>query len=431
MTVDETGALTTANTVASMITAGGEAGLLAGVPVSIKDILDVAGLPTRWGSLLFANVAPATSDVAAVARLRAAGAVIVGKTTTTEFAHSPLGASPLTGMTRNPWASALTCGGSSAGAGVAVATGMTPLALATDAGCSTRLPAACTGTFGFKPTLGCIPHDRVPDGFGNFIHIGLIGQQVRDIALAIRVLSGPHPADPHSLGRQPIDLTARFDEPVLKGSRIVLWMTVGNKRVSGEVVRTTRHAATKLEELGAIVREEFYPLVHPDPIWRTLQQTNWAARFGSMDAAERERLSPTLVAAIDEALSFSAVDLQRALARRTELFRGVQKLFSSGIDFILTPCVSAPPVAADFDLAAPLMVDGAEAGDLRAEWTPYLSLFDLSGHPAIAMPAGFTAQNAPLGVQLVGPWGADARLLSAATAFQEALPPQRWIKSRE
>jgi aspartyl-tRNA(Asn)/glutamyl-tRNA(Gln) amidotransferase subunit A len=146
-----------------------------------------------------ADAKPAAADIAAVACLRAAGAIIIGKTTTTEFAHSPLGTSPLTGVTRNPWAPELTCGGSSAGAGVAVAAGLTPIALATDAGCSTRLPAACTGIYGLKPTLGRIPHDRVPEAFGNFIHLGLLAAHVGDLALALDAVAGPHRSDPHSL----------------------------------------------------------------------------------------------------------------------------------------------------------------------------------------------------------------------------------------
>ncbi len=199
-------------------------GPLAGVPVSVKDILDVAGLPTRWGSPLIADAKPAVADIAAVVRLRAAGAVIVGKTTTSEFAHSPLGVSPLTGVTRNPWAPDLTCGGSSAGAGVAVAAGLTPIALATDAGCSTRLPAACTGVYGLKPTLGRIAHDRVPEAFANFIHLGLIAAHVRDLALALDVVAGPQRNDPHSWFQDAPNAVAGLDAPVLDGAHILLWL---------------------------------------------------------------------------------------------------------------------------------------------------------------------------------------------------------------
>lgn len=427
--IDEVGAAARASELAG---APHEAGLLAGVPVSVKDILDVAGLPTRWGSLLFAKAQPAKADIAAVARLRAAGAVIVGKTTTTEFAHSPLATSPLTGLTRNPWAPTLTCGGSSAGAGVAVATGVTPVALATDAGCSTRLPAACTGTFGLKPTLGRIPHDRVPDGFGTFIHLGILTRNVGDLALALDVVTGPNALDPISLRATPTVVSARSASAhALSGKKILLWMTAGNRRVSDEVRLVTQRAADTLRDLGAeIVRAE-YDLAHPDPIWRVLQQSNWASRFASASVEDRARLSPTLNAGIDEALAYSALDLSRAQGRRTDLFRAVQRLFGTESDFILTPCVSTAPVAAEFDLAQPLVIDGEEVGDLRSEWTPYLSLFDLTGHPALAMPAGLAANGGPLGVQLVGRWDGEADLLAAAALFEQRMPPAVWSVGAE
>src|SRR5262249_9911779 len=155
-----------------------------------------------------------------------------------------------------------------------------------------------------------------------------------------------------------------------------------------------------LARLGACVTEEACTVDNPDPVWRILQQSNYAARFASFKPEDRSKLSPTLNAAIDAGLSYRGLELQRALVKRSELFRVVQGVFGKGIDFILTPCVSAAAVAAEYDLARPLIIDGVEAGDLRAEWTPYLSLFDLTGHPAIAMPAGFAEAGAPLGVQL-------------------------------
>ncbi|HWP25276.1 MAG TPA: amidase [Xanthobacteraceae bacterium] len=417
-------AVVAADDIARRIARGDDPGPLAGVPVSVKDILDVAGLPTRWGSPLMAQAPPAKTDVVAVARLRKAGAVIIGKTTTTEFAHSPLGISPLTGLTRNPWAPHVTCGGSSAGAGVAVATGVTPLALATDAGCSARLPAACCGVYGFKPTLGCIPHDRVPEAFANFIHLGLLAGCVRDLAYALDALAGPHWADPQSLCRPRLESSATLPASPLAGARVIVWMTTGNARVAEEIVITTRAAAAMIERLGARVIEEPYPLAHPDPIWRVLQQSNWAVRFAGATPQERSRLSATLNAGIEAGLSYRGLDLQRALVRRSEIFRGVQAAFNERADFILTPCVSAPPVAAEHDLDAPLEVDGVPVGDLRAEWTPYLSLFDLSGHPALVVPAGFAGSGAPLGIQLVAPWGEDARLLTAAAVYEAAVATQ-------
>lgn len=401
---------------------GAQDGPLAGVPVSVKDILDSAGFPTRWGSPLFADAAPAKSDMAAVARLKAVGAVVIGKTTTTEFAHSPLGASPLTGLTLNPFNPALTCGGSSAGAGASVAAGVTRVALATDAGCSTRLPAACTGVYGLKPTLGLIPHERVPDAFGSFIHLGLLGRSVADIAAVLPVVAGPQANDPWSL--RPT-APASAEEP-LKGRKVLLWLRTGNRMVSTEMEAATRRAAKVLEALGAEVEEAEYGFAHPDPIWKTLQQSNWALRFAASPEADLARLSPTLHAGIEEAKAYSGLDFLRAQAARAGLFRAVQGVFGGGVDFILTPCTSAPPVAADFDLTGPLVVDGQEAGPLRSEWTPALSLFDLTGHPAIALPMGLAENGGPIAVQLVAPWHQDAHLLAAAAVFECEMPPPVW-----
>jgi len=417
--IDEAGAVAAAEALDACIAAGERIGPLAGVPVSVKDILDSAGLPTCWGSPLFADAPPAQADITAVARLKAAGAVVVGKTTTTEFAHAPLGFSPLTGMTRNPFNPALTCGGSSSGAGVSVAMGVTPVTLATDAGCSSRLPAAATGVYGFKPTLGLVPHERVPDGFGSFIHLGLLARHVADIAATLPVVAGPVAADPWSLKAPPAP--APEGSP-LAGRRVVMWMRTGNRKVAAEVEAATRRAASVLEALGATVTEEAYGFAHPDPIWTTLQQTNWALRFAATPDAELARLSPTLQAGIATARAYSALDLQRAQVARTLLFRQVQAV-TERADFILTPCVSAPLVAADFDLTGPLVVDGEEVGLLRAEWTAALSLFDLTGHPAMALPAGMADNGGPLAVQLVAGWGADVHLLAAASALEAALPP--------
>jgi len=199
----------------------------------------------------------------------------------------------------------------------------------------------------------------------------------------------------------------------------------GNQRVSEEIAANTRAASELLRALGAEVVEAEYDLPHPDPIWRCLQQVNWANRFSAAPAADRALLSAGFNSGIDAGAATSSVAIARAQAGRSAIFRGVQTQFQSGFDFILTPCVSAPPLPLDIDPAAPLMIDGAEAGDLRADWTAYLSLFDLSGHPAIAIPSGLATNGAPLGVQLVARWGDDMRLLAAAMAFSGRLPPPR------
>lgn len=397
-------------------------GRLWGVTVAVKDILDVKGLPTRWGSRLLADAAPAAADATAVARVRAAGAVILGKTTSTEFAHSMMARSPLTGLTVNPWNPAFTAGGSSAGAGVAVAAGLVDLSIATDAGASTRLPAACTGVLGLKPTLGRIPHDGVPEGFANFIHVGLLTRTVAELAAALDVASGPSLLDPHSLGVAPADTTEAVRAARgLDGLRVACFLRAGNKRLAAEIEELTRRTAQRLAALGAEVTFLEPELDNPETAWRVLQQSNWAARFGARLAEIEAEIDASFATGIREGAAYSGQQLQGALVKRTDFFRRVQRLFVEA-DLLLTPVASRPPLPAEHEPLAPIEIDGETVGDMRREWTPYLSLFDLTGHPALSLPAGFSNEGAPLGVQLVAPWYREDRLLRAAAAFEAAHP---------
>lgn len=390
-------------------------GPLAGIDVSVKDILDVGGMPTRWGSKLLEETPPAASDAAAVVRLRAAGARIVAKTTTTEFAHSPLGDSPLTGRTLNPWNPAFTCGGSSSGAGVAVATGATPLSLATDAGCSTRLPASLAGVWGLKPTLGRMPHERLPEGFATIVHLGIVAASVDLLTRGLAAMAGPDANDPMSLGHPPF--AAQPGSPGLQDSRVLLWRTAGNEAIDEEVHALLDDVAADVTRLGATVVEADYPLANPQDCWAVLQQVGWGGRFGGLSEAERARLSPSMLAGIDAGLAISGRQLNAALIQRTGYFRSIQAVLAD-VDFILTPCASAPALPVDHAIDAPLLIGGREMGEIRRAWLPYLSLFDLSGHPALAMPAGRDSNGVPMGVQLVGRWGGEARLLAAAAQWE-------------
>ncbi|ARQ02076.1 amidase [Pseudorhodoplanes sinuspersici] len=416
--IDRDGALATAR----KLDAGEQSGKLAGIPISVKDILNVGGLPTHWGSRLMQDAAPAAADTVAVARLRAAGAVIIGKSTTTEFAHTMMGSSPHTGLTVNPWNADITCGGSSCGGGVSVAAGLVRMALTTDAGASTRLPAACTGVLGLKPTLGRIPHDLVPEGFANFIHLGAITRNVADMALALEAMAGPASSDPHSLAVPPID-TSRINAQAgnLAGKRIGLLMQVGNARISRTMTDTIRRVAKSFEDFGASVAEIDWTIDNPEPTWRILQQSNWAARLGKTIDEVESKIEPSLTEGVRIGLSYSGQDLQGALNRRTAIFRHVQKLFE-GFDFLLTPVMSREPLDALHKPLDPISIDGEVVGDMRREWTPYLNLFDLSGHPAISVPAGLSDSGVPLAFQLVAPWYAEERLLSAVAFYEQQHP---------
>ena len=226
-------------------------GPLFGVPFSVKDLVNTAGVRTTFGSVAFADNVP-SADSVAVARLKRAGAILIGKTTTPEFGHKPFTEAPLFGRTANAWDQSRTSGGSSGGAAVAVAAGLGPLAIGTDGGGSGRIPAACNGVVAFKQTLGLVPHDLTPDGFGNQSYIMPITRTVMDSALMLQAMAGPDPSDPHSLGLPAADFVAAArSEGDLKGLRIAWRPYLGNRKVAREVMALCEAAVAELGELGA------------------------------------------------------------------------------------------------------------------------------------------------------------------------------------
>lgn len=392
--------------------AGKALGPLAGVPVSVKDILNTKGVRTAWGSRLMQDNVPA-EDAVAVKRLKDAGAVIVGKTATPEFAYKLLTDSPISGVTRNPWDAALTPGGSSGGSAVAVAAGMGPLSLATDAGASTRLPAACCGIVGLKPTLGRVPHNQVPDAFNNFIHLGLMSRTVEDCELMLGTVAGPHPGDPFSLLSSARQETRKL--------RIEWRPLLGNALLDGEVRAQCEQALAALAAAGAEVRTVDEPFENAEPAWRVLQQSNWAARFYAKIDEVEGRIEPGFAAGIRAGGAYTGQQLLAATVKRTEFFRKVQAWFER-CDLVATPTMSRPPLAASHGVDEPITVNGKPAGDMRVAWAPYLNLFNLTGHPALSVPAGFTAGGLPVGLQLVARWHAEADLFEAARSLERVRP---------
>ena len=391
--------------------AGKPLGTLAGVPVSVKDILNTKGVRTAWGSRLMQNNVPA-EDAVAVKRLKDAGALIIGKTTTPEFAYKLLTDSPISGVTRNPWNAELTPGGSSGGSAVAVAAGMGPLSLATDAGASTRLPAACCGILGLKPTLGRVPHSQVPDAFNNFIHLGVMARTVADCELMLDAIAGPHPSDPYSLVS-----TQRKSEKL----RIEWRPLLGNTLLDDEVRALCE---TALRHLDFEVRTVDEPFESAEAPWRVLQQSNWAARYFAKLAEVEDKIEPGFAAGIRAGGAYSGQQLLAATLKRTEFFRRVQGWFER-CDLVATPTMSCPPLGATHDVDEPITVNGKPAGDLRVAWAPYLNVFNLTGHPALSVPAGFTREGLPVGLQLVARWHAEADLFAAARILEKKL---RWFE---
>ena len=405
----------------------GEAlGPLCGVPFAVKDLVNTAGVRTTFGSVVLAGNVPET-DSPAVARLKRAGAILVGKTTTPEFGHKCFTDAPLFGRTANPWDLARTCGGSSGGAAAAVAAGLGPIGIGTDGGGSSRIPAACCGVVGFKQTLGLVPHDLTPDGFGNQSHITPITRTVMDAALMLQAMAGPDPCDPHSLGLATPDFAAAARaEGSLKGVRIAWRPLLGNTLVSQEVQAACKRALTAFEELGAIVAPAADDFASTEPIWLVLTQSFWNARFRQYVPRFGNRMSESLLRQMDTGAEHSAVALQQAMFERTRIFRQVQRWFAD-CDIVATPTLSRTALAIDHDFLAPIEIDGAIADTVRKSWYPYTLPFNLSGNPAATLPCGFGADGLPIGLQLIGPHLGDRALLRAAALYEAARP---WAERR-
>jgi aspartyl-tRNA(Asn)/glutamyl-tRNA(Gln) amidotransferase subunit A len=390
-------------------------GLLDGVPVSIKDILLSRGWPTLRGSHTVDPAGPWNSDAPSVARLREHNAVLVGKTTTPELGWKGVTDSPLTGVTRNPWDTSKTAGGSSGGASAAVATGTSPISIGTDGGGSIRIPASFSGVFGIKPTYGLVPLFPASP-YGTLAHVGPLSWTVRDSALALDVLSGADSRDWTAGPRPEQSMTANLDAGV-DGMRIAYSPDLGFARVDPEVARIVRDAAFTFTDLGARV-ETVDPVVS-DPVlaFHVLWFAGAAASTAALTPEQRAQLDPGLLAACEEGASRSALDYVAATAVRAELGR-IMGEFHEHFDLLLTPTMPIPAFEAGVE------VPPGSNHERWTGWTPFTYPFNMTQQPAASLPCGFTAAGLPVGLQVVGPKHADARVLTACQAFEQARPWQ-------
>ena len=395
----------------------GSARSLEGVPFSVKDLVNTAGVRTTMGSQLFADNVP-DADAVAIARLRDAGAVLLGKTTTPEFGHKPFTDAPLFGRTANAWSAAHTCGGSSGGAAVAVMLGMGPLAVATDGGGSTRIPAACNGAVGIKPTAGVIAHSQTPDPFGNYTYVTPMTRTVRDTRLMMEVMAGPHASDPWSyVAPQAFERPAPGD---LRGLRVGVITYLGNTQVAASVSVALASARTALEVCGARVTTLDVEVEPLEPLWRVINHATWRARFGDMVHDEGARMTDTLVQQVASASNFTAVDFLDASFARGALFRRVQGWFDH-CDVIMMPTLTRSAVSIDQNLFDGLDIDGTHYDEIRSAWYPYTMPFNLTGHPAISVPVAVRGEPLPLAVQLVGRFHEDVSMLDVAELLEANL----------
>lgn len=383
-----------------------------GVPVSLKDLTEVAGMPTRKGSLTTSD-APCEHDSPPARLLREAGAVILGKTNTPEFGWKAVTDNRVHGATANPWDTRLTPGGSSGGAAVAAALNMGVLHQGGDSGGSIRVPAAFTGVFGFKPTFGWTPQ-WPPSEEPTLSHIGPLTRKATDAVSMLNVIGRYDYRDPYATRGQPDDWGEEVGQG-LQGLRIAYSPDLGYARMDSQVAERVRAAAHKLETLGAVVVEVDPGFESPLDIFNTLWFTASLAVYTEMDERNRELLDPGMVADAKRAEHWSALDMFRALRGRAHLTQQLE-YFNQQYHLVMTPSVAIPP----FELLHNVPPDS----DMRdwEEWAPFSYPFNLSQQPAASVPCGFTDEGLPVGFQLAGGKHDDIRVLRVAHAFMEAYP---------
>ena len=396
-------------------------GPLHGVPFTLKDMIAAAGLRITFGSPMFEDNAP-EADTVVVARLRRAGAILVGITNMAECGHKGTNDNPLWGMTRNPWNPDTTPGGSSGGAAVALATGCGALALGTDRAGSVRIPAAATGVLGLKPTLGVFPCPETPDLFDTTTVIGPMARSVEDIALLMTVCGGPDPRDPWSYGARRHDyMPAAAPRGDMTGTRIAWAPLVGNAAIDHETREICEAAVGSFRVLGAEVREIEIDLSKAVEILIVLVGALAHAAYGGKMDAFGDRIDRSLREGIAQGARLSATDLETALFGRAELFRAVESVLADN-DLLVTPALTRPAIAADHYAFDPVRVNDRALGTPRHDWYPYTHPFNHTGHPAFALPAGWTADGMPVGLQIVAPWHCEDRLIAAGAELEAARP---------
>lgn len=394
-------------------------GLLDGVPVSVKDILLTRGWPTLRGSNTIDPDQLWDVDAPSVARLREHNAVIIGKTTTPELGWKGVTDSPRTGVTRNPWDTTKTAGGSSGGASAAVAAGMGTISLGTDGGGSVRIPASFSGVFGIKPTYGLVPlYPASP--YGTLSHVGPLSWSVNDSALALDVISG---ADSRDWTANPrpvssfVDAVATGATAGISGMRIAFSPTLGFASVDQEVAKLVEEAVHVFTDLGAIVSRTDPGFADPVDAFHVLWFSGAAASTAMLTDEQRDQLDPGLREVCEQGARYTAMEYLDATATRAALGRTMGD-FHEHYDLLVTPTM---PIAA---FEAGVEVPPGSNATRWTAWSPFTYPFNLTQQPAASVPCGFTAAGLPVGLQVVGPRHADGRVLAACAAFEQARPWQ-------
>ena len=416
--LDAERALAEADAQTERLARGEDLGPLGGLPLGVKDLENAAGFVTSFGSRAFRENRVQHDDYH-VARLKRAGAIVLGKTNTPEFGHIPFTDNDLFGPTRNPWNPERTPGGSSGGAAAALVSGMVALATASDGGGSVRIPAAYCGLYGIKPSFGRVASG--PTSILGWLDIGVQGaltRTVRDAALYLDQIVGPHAADPNSLPHPGFSYLEALETP-LRPLRIGFNRTLGVTRVQRDVMREVEAAAQVFQDLGHRVEEDTSTIPETVGYWVRLSAFQSLMTLGDVYSTRRDELSSRYAGLLDDALSVQVTDFREFYTLRAQLMQWTADLFER-YDLLLTPTL---PTEA-FGAAGPI--------PMELEVEPFQPVaftypFNFTGHPAASVRAGFTDGGLPCGLQIVGPRHRDDLVLQASYAYEQARPwNDRW-----
>jgi aspartyl-tRNA(Asn)/glutamyl-tRNA(Gln) amidotransferase subunit A len=392
---------------------------LHGIPTSIKDLVLTKGIRTTFGCVLYENNTPEVDEVV-IERLKNAGMVLLGKTNTPAFGHQAVTDNPIFGKTKNPWNLERTSGGSSGGAGASVASGMGPLALGSDGGGSIRIPSSFCGVYGLKPSYGRIPHyPSAGIKWNGLDHYGPIVRYVKDAAVMLDVMAGPFGGDRHSLPKTDVTYSDLVDiKP--KNLKIGYSFDLGFiKAVDPEVEKVVMDSVQKFGEFGWQPEKMKMKLKRPEMTFNTLVTAGLAHDLESYLEEWQEQMSPNLVRMVQAGLTYSAVDLERAMYQRKLIHEEIFKQFQK-YDILITPSTAVYP----FELGKmfPSRIAGKRASPVA--WMSFTFPFNLTGNPAASIPCGWSREGTPIGMQIVGKQFDEETVLQVSKAFEELQPWQ-------
>lgn len=394
-------------------------GPLCGIPFSIKDLTMTKGVRTMGGSFIHEHRVP-DFDAPVVTRLKEAGGVMLGKTTTSEFGWKACGDSPLTGVTGNPWNPAMNSGASSAGAGAGAGAGLGPLHQGSDGAGSVRIPAAFCGIFGLKPSYGRIPNVPTTNN-DNASHIGPMTRTVADGALMLAIMAGPDDRDRTSLEGQPADYVGRLNEGI-RGLKVGYSPDLGFLRVDAEIAGPVRAAVEAFSELGCQVEEAKIDWGDTSELIEFMWSAHEGGNLGHLLEEWGDRMDPGLVACTREGLGYSAAEYIRKRAEKMAFWDKVVQTFTQ-YDLLLTPSLSVAAFPVN-----QLNPDHWPQHEWKwINWAGFSYPFNFTGQPAATVPCGFTAAGLPIGLQIIGQRFDDLRVLQAAAAFEQIRP---WAQHR-